>query len=124
MTLSDEAKESIRSTYAAEANKINQEYLDNVEEWYATGEGATRGYSYPRCIHGAYLWTDNDIPCMSCEEGDTLGELAAAKAEEAISEYIELLDWLEKMPAGLKNSNEAMSIWATVTGRISRLITP
>jgi hypothetical protein len=29
-----------------------------------------QGHRPARCIHGRYLWGDNDIPCGYCEEGE------------------------------------------------------
>lgn len=46
-----------------------QEYQEDVDHWYRSGEGKTKGYRYPYCFHGSSLWTDYDNICGPCEDG-------------------------------------------------------
>lgn len=50
-----------RRSYAA--------YEEDVDTWYRSGEGRTRGYAYPACIHGTSAWRDYDNICGPCEDG-------------------------------------------------------
>lgn len=43
-------------------------------------EHAERGHIPERCIHGAYMWVDHDIPCGACEVGITLRQMAVQRA--------------------------------------------
>jgi hypothetical protein len=59
-----------------------QEYA-NHDEYVATFVGT--GYRPARCIHGASLWVDHDIPCGRCEDGDGHYDYLRV-ASEAISD--------------------------------------
>lgn len=46
-------------------------YQEEVDIWYRSGEGRTRGYRFPACFHGKSNWTDYDNICGGCEDGFT-----------------------------------------------------
>lgn len=47
----------------------HMDYENDVDEWYRSGEGKTKGYAYPACEHGTSRWTDYDNICGPCEDG-------------------------------------------------------
>lgn len=49
------------------------DHLQDIEEWYATGDGKHKGYTYPACEHGTSRWTDYDNICGPCEDGFSMG---------------------------------------------------
>lgn len=81
-----------------------RQYEAAVKDWYSTGEGYTKGYSFPRCIHGRSLWVDHDIPCGECEYGATDIQVAQSLARDSFHDYNNRLDWLMSMPAGAPDS--------------------
>lgn len=55
-------------------------YEESVNDWYSRGEGRTKGYRFPYCIHGTSLWTDYDNICGGCESGMSVYEIALSHA--------------------------------------------
>lgn len=55
--------------YVAMMKRRWSQYQEEVDIWYRSGEGKTRGYTFPECFHGASLWTDYDNICGGCEDG-------------------------------------------------------
>ena len=68
-----------------EAQKTVRDYEEYANEY------AAKGMIPERCVHGAYLWVDHDIPCGACEEGDNPAnvtpEVARDYAEGLICRY-------------------------------------
>lgn len=52
----------------AKLAEIRQAYAEHAE--YVKGYEGTK-YRPQRCVHGANLWVDHDIPCGRCEEGES-----------------------------------------------------
>lgn len=107
-----------------------QEYREDREEWYRTGDGRRpewyqgpdddrpynyggKGYSYPYCPHGMSLWTDYDNICGGCEDGYSVYQLALWEAKGKVAEYNERTDWLISAPKRLpKEMQRELIDWA------------
>lgn len=100
--------------YLRQRRRTFEAYQESVDDWYRNGDGRPtthggRGYRYPECIHGASLWTDYDIPCGACENGegywDYLRELADCKyaAQRAFDEFQRRMTLIVQVTTELHN---------------------
>lgn len=96
--------------------KRRAQYNAEVNEWYTEGEGYTKGYSFPRCIHGRSLWVDYDIACWMCEDGESDIQVAQDYARSQYKKYCARVEWMSNVPDGASDElKKAMMDFVIVT---------
>lgn len=94
----------------AEVRAFHAAYEAEVADWFESGDGRPRaeggrGYSFPRCVHGANMWVDYDIPCGDCEYGVTMTEEAMGLARGRFDRFCNEAEWLWSAPASWTSRN-------------------
>lgn len=79
-------------------------------------EHAERGHIPERCIHGAYMWVDHDIPCGACEVGITLRQMAVQRAFGEHQVYKERVAFAREADRLHPPGHDSRATWAWVWG--------
>lgn len=86
------------------------DYLEEVDAWFTTGEGKRKGFTFPYCFHGMSRWTDYDNICHGCEEGFTgnnpltLYRWALDRGKADVAEVSRRSDWMLSAPSTLPDA--------------------
>lgn len=121
----------------AEIQEMVKSYRYELDHPETNAWGQT--YRISHCIHGANLWTDNDIPCGACEDGEdfhyyeslTYAQVLAttlatyrrhkARVEPQRQALVDALTSLAKIDGLGKHVNELVALhnglWKDIQGR-------
>lgn len=93
-----------------EADHHVERHEARERDWYLNGDGRSpryvdtehgrvnvggKGHRYPTCIHGRNVCVDYDIPCGTCESGDTMRELFMAEVYENYRVHVKRRDMVK-----------------------------